>query len=170
MTERFVVITGAAGGIGKASVELFSEKGWYVFGIDRAPYPENFPELGTFIQADVSKEQDWTGINEKIIETTSTLDAIVNNAAIQVTKPLVETAVDDVLEVIREENSEDFYRMAGTGEKDPFHEPMMKKSFSRMPWLLVTLIGGLVTAGIMQHYEKGFPHFVKLIFFFPNSS
>ena len=35
-TQKTVLITGAAGGIGRASVALFAEKGWRVIGVDRA--------------------------------------------------------------------------------------------------------------------------------------
>ena len=33
--QRVMLITGAAGGIGRATVELFTEKGWIVIGVDR---------------------------------------------------------------------------------------------------------------------------------------
>ena len=74
--------------------------------------------------------------------------------------------VDDVLEVIRDENSEDFYRMAGSGEKDPFHESMFQKSRKRLPWLLITLIGEIIAATIMQNYTS-VPKFVRMVIFIP---
>ena len=47
-----MLITGAAGGIGWATVELFYDAGWRVIGIDRCD-PENpFPSSGLFIHAD----------------------------------------------------------------------------------------------------------------------
>lgn len=52
--------------------------------------------------------------------------------------------VDDVLEVIEEEDSEDIHRMAGTAEREPFTEPLWKKAFARLPWLAVTFVGELV--------------------------
>jgi len=36
MKSKHVLITGAAGGIGRATVGLFAEKGWKVIGVDRA--------------------------------------------------------------------------------------------------------------------------------------
>ena len=42
-TPRVVIITGAAGGIGRATVELFDESGWNVIGVDRADYGKRFP-------------------------------------------------------------------------------------------------------------------------------
>lgn len=95
MTKRYAVITGAAGGIGRATGEFFTRMGWIVIGIDRAPYPGKYPGGGLFIQADVSLEGDWQKIQDEIAGVTNSLDAVINNAAIQITKPIVETSVDE---------------------------------------------------------------------------
>ena len=46
MTEenRVVLITGSAGGIGRATVKLFSEKGWCVIGVDRNEFGDGFSQ------------------------------------------------------------------------------------------------------------------------------
>jgi glucose 1-dehydrogenase len=96
MTDNHVVlITGAAGGIGRASVNLFTEKGWRVIGVDRADFGEGFPQSGLFIQADISRPEDMQVIFEKAHAFTDTLDALVNNAAQQINKPLIETTVEE---------------------------------------------------------------------------
>jgi len=98
--DKFVLITGAAGGIGRATVALFSQKGWRVLGVDRAPFDNaqdeaGFPENGLFIQADVSLGEELEAIFAKVSEFTDSLDALVNNAAYQIAKPLVETTVEE---------------------------------------------------------------------------
>jgi glucose 1-dehydrogenase len=50
---RILLITGAAGGIGRATVNVFSEHGWKVIGVDRSPKYAGFPENGIYIQADI---------------------------------------------------------------------------------------------------------------------
>jgi NAD(P)-dependent dehydrogenase (short-subunit alcohol dehydrogenase family) len=95
MNKKTVVITGAAGGIGQASVNIFVDEGWFVIGIDLSPYPNKFPNSGAFIQADIAQERDWIEIQSQISKLTKSLDAVINNAAIQVTKPLVETSVEE---------------------------------------------------------------------------
>ncbi len=92
---KTVFITGAAGGIGKATVRLFDEKGWRVIGVDRQPFRDPFPSGGLFIQADISQEEALAAIFEKVSGFTSSLEAIVNNAAMQIAKPLLETSVDE---------------------------------------------------------------------------
>ena len=60
--------------------------------------------------------------------------------------------VDDVLEVIEEEDSEDIHRMAGTSEREPFTEPLWKKAFGRLPWLTVTFVGELVLVLVLKSF------------------
>jgi len=92
---RYVLITGAAGGIGRAAVELFTLKGWRVIGVDRAEFKPGFPESGMFIQSDISEPGDLENIFSRASGFTGRLDALVNNAAVQVAKPLIETTVEE---------------------------------------------------------------------------
>jgi glucose 1-dehydrogenase len=93
--SRVVLITGAAGGIGRATVMLFNQKGWRVIGVDRAPYGESFPQTGLFIQADISEAETLEAIFKRAQSFSDSLDALVNNAALQVAKPLLETSVEE---------------------------------------------------------------------------
>src|SRR5712691_8907405 len=90
-----VLITGAAGGIGRATVALFAGKGWRVIGVDRADYGNNFPSKGLFIQSDISRAEDMQDIFDKTHQFADSLDALVNNAALQIAKPITETTVDE---------------------------------------------------------------------------
>ncbi len=92
---KVILVTGAAGGIGRAAIALFSKKSWRVIGVDRAPFGEGFPQNGLFIQADVSLQEDIQAIFEKIHGFTNALDGLVNNAAMQIAKPLIETSVEE---------------------------------------------------------------------------
>jgi glucose 1-dehydrogenase len=92
---RNVLITGAAGGIGRATVHLFAEKGWHVIGIDRAPFGEDFPPGGLFIQAEISQPETMESIFTQVQGFSPKLDALINNAAVQVAKPLIETTAEE---------------------------------------------------------------------------
>lgn len=92
---RILLITGAAGGIGSATVNLFAEKGWKVIGVDRKPKPDEFPQNGMYIQADISEPEQLKGIYKQVSAFTHSLDAVVNNAAVQIAKPLIETTADE---------------------------------------------------------------------------
>ena len=76
--------------------------------------------------------------------------------------------VDDVVDVIREEATEDFLRMAGAG-KD--REILLKSSWenakARLPWLFASWIGGVVAASIIGVFEYMLANIVALAAFIP---
>jgi glucose 1-dehydrogenase len=93
--QKNVVITGAAGGVGRASVELFREKGWRVFAVDvRKPDPE-FSDSISYLQADISVADQVELLCKTITAQTVGIDALINNAAVQITKSLADTAVEE---------------------------------------------------------------------------
>jgi NAD(P)-dependent dehydrogenase (short-subunit alcohol dehydrogenase family) len=53
MINRTVLITGAAGGIGRATVALFAEKGWRVIGVDRSEFCDGFTYEGFVIKSEI---------------------------------------------------------------------------------------------------------------------
>jgi NAD(P)-dependent dehydrogenase (short-subunit alcohol dehydrogenase family) len=93
--SKTVLITGAAGGIGRAAVSLFAGKGWRVIGVDRAGFGGGFPAGGLFIQSDISAPDAMHAIFEQAHGFTESLDALVNNAAMQVAKPILDTSVEE---------------------------------------------------------------------------
>jgi len=93
--SRILLITGAAGGIGRATVKVFADEGWKVIGVDRAPKFEAFPENGIYIQSDISLPERLEEIFSQVSGFTESLDAVVHNAAIQIGKPLMETTVEE---------------------------------------------------------------------------
>ncbi len=76
--------------------------------------------------------------------------------------------VDDVVDVIREEATEDFLQMAGAG-KD--REILLKSSWdnarSRLPWLFASWIGGVVAISIIGYFENMLQSIVVLAAFIP---
>ena len=76
--------------------------------------------------------------------------------------------VDNVVDVIREEATEDFLQMAGAG-KD--REILLKSSWEnakvRLPWLFASWIGGIVAAYIIGKYEHMLESIIALAAFIP---
>jgi glucose 1-dehydrogenase len=92
---KTVLITGVGGGIGRACVHHFSSKGWRVIGVDRSDVGDDFPADGHFIRADISYPNVAEVIFKEARNFSPTLDVLVNNAAVQVAKPLIETTVEE---------------------------------------------------------------------------
>ncbi|MBL8051573.1 MAG: SDR family oxidoreductase [Anaerolineales bacterium] len=95
MKNKTILITGAGGGIGRACVHHFAKQGWRVIGVDRSDFGEDFPQNGHFIQADISQPDSVEKIFHEAKQVSPTLEALVNNAAVQVAKPLIETSVEE---------------------------------------------------------------------------
>ncbi len=93
--KKTVLITGAAGGVGQATTAYFNQRGFKVIGVDRQPRFDAFPEDGLYIQADISLQENLEMIYEKARSFSETLSVLVNNAAYQVTKSLLETSVKE---------------------------------------------------------------------------
>ena len=76
--------------------------------------------------------------------------------------------VDDVVDVIREEATEDFFRMAGAG-KD--REILLKSSWEnakvRLPWLFASWLGGVIAASVIGKYEHMIENIIALAAFIP---
>ena len=76
--------------------------------------------------------------------------------------------VDDVVDVIREEATEDFLQMAGAG-KD--REILLKSSWenarARLPWLFASWIGGILAASIIGTFEHLLENMIALAAFIP---
>ncbi|NPA31535.1 MAG: SDR family oxidoreductase [Chloroflexi bacterium] len=88
--SRWVLVTGAARGIGRAIVDAFRGRGWQVVGWDRRE-PEDWPADARFRQVDVADPGAVDAGIAALAERTPRLHALVNNAAVQIAKPLVET-------------------------------------------------------------------------------
>jgi glucose 1-dehydrogenase len=63
--------------------------------VDRAPFGDDFPPNGLFVQTEISRPESMEEIFRQVQAFTPSLDALVNNAAIQVAKPLIETTVEE---------------------------------------------------------------------------
>jgi len=64
--------------------------------------------------------------------------------------------VDDIVDVIQEENTEDIEKMAAmapSGGKEYLRTSVMRLSRNRLPWLLILMLSATFTGGIISHFE-----------------
>lgn len=90
---RLVLITGVAGGIGRAAAAAFRRDGWSVVGVDRTA-PTSDLSVDEFVRADLATDDAIPQLVDAL-DHVDELHALVNNAALQVNRPLVETSDDD---------------------------------------------------------------------------
>ncbi len=75
--------------------------------------------------------------------------------------------VDDVLDILSQEASEDIAKMVGTrleefGPKSIFHVVCL-----RLPWLVASIIGGFFVSFVVKHYEGTLRELIALASFMP---
>ena len=81
LAGRVCVITGAAGGIGAATAELFTREGAEVVGVDLRQ-----PSVGVMaLQADLTSEAAVSGLYAQVQERFGRIDVLFNNAGISPT-------------------------------------------------------------------------------------
>ncbi|MFH1966166.1 MAG: magnesium transporter, partial [Acidobacteriota bacterium] len=76
--------------------------------------------------------------------------------------------VEEVVDVIREEATEDFLQMAGVGrDREILLKSAWENAKSRLPWLFASLIGGVLAAYIIGKFENTLQSFLALAAFIP---
>lgn len=78
--------------------------------------------------------------------------------------------VDDILDVIEEEATEDIYHLVGTSEVrgvDLVNASVMHVVSRRLPWLVVCLVGGLFSGSVIGAFEDTLQAIVVLAIFIP---
>ncbi|NLC11671.1 MAG: magnesium transporter [Firmicutes bacterium] len=78
--------------------------------------------------------------------------------------------VDDIIDVIEQEASEDIYLMAGTGDVegvDLMNVSVFSIAKIRLPWLIISLLGGLLSGSVIGHFESTLQTIVLLAVFIP---
>lgn len=75
--------------------------------------------------------------------------------------------IDDVIDVIGEENTEDMLKMAGTGAVNIASKSIFKNTRARLPWLLASFFGGLVAVYLIGRFEGQLKEIAALAAFIP---
>ena len=75
--------------------------------------------------------------------------------------------VDDVLDVIEEEATEDIYKMAGSSAEEEEAESLFHIARFRLPWLLVCLAGTQLSTTVMGLFAHRVPLFDQISIFTP---
>lgn len=80
--------------------------------------------------------------------------------------------VDDILEVIEDENTEDIERMAGIidleqSDQEYLDKSVLKHAKNRLPWLLVMMVSAMVTGAIINSFENLLSSVIVLVSYIP---
>ena len=73
--------------------------------------------------------------------------------------------IDDAMDVLQEENTEDFEIMAGItpSEDSYFKTSVFSHAKNRILWLLLLMLSAAITGGILTHYEEKRTHYIIIV-------
>jgi magnesium transporter len=75
--------------------------------------------------------------------------------------------VDDVIDVIKDEATEDIYRLAGVSSDDSVFSPPLSSLRKRLPWLYVNLVTAFMAAAVVKLFESTISQATALAVFMP---
>jgi len=75
--------------------------------------------------------------------------------------------IDDVIDVINEEATEDIQKIAGLSEEQESSDSVFRISRIRLPWLLIALVMEFLAAILLSSYEEFIKQFYIATFFIP---
>ncbi len=75
--------------------------------------------------------------------------------------------VDDVIDIFRQEATEDILKMAGVGEEFVETKSVMRSTRIRFPWLFASCFGGIIAFFIIGGFEESLKKFTFLAAFIP---
>lgn len=75
--------------------------------------------------------------------------------------------VDDVMDVMEEEATEDLFKFAGSTDEELNYSTALQACKARLPWLLITLGTGFITSVILKFFMHEFKEVIALVFFVP---
>lgn len=75
--------------------------------------------------------------------------------------------IDDVVDFTKEEAEKDYQLASGLSENVESSDKISVLTRARLPWLIVGLIGGILTSLILANYEPALAEIPKLAFFMP---
>jgi magnesium transporter len=75
--------------------------------------------------------------------------------------------VDDVIDIIREEATEDILKMVGVGEEFVETKSIFSNIKMRMPWLFASCVGGIIASFIIGYFQSSLTKLAYLAAFIP---
>jgi magnesium transporter len=75
--------------------------------------------------------------------------------------------IDDIMDTVQEETSEDIYRIAGLGHDDTIFNKTFDSVKKRLPWLYLNLMTALTSVLVIGFFEDTIKLMVALVFFMP---
>lgn len=112
------------------------------------------------VNTDTDQEEVAHIVSQYNILAVPAVDSIYNLVGI--------VTVDDIIDVIREEATEDFLQMAGTGkDREILLKSTKESALLRAPWLFASWLGGIITMFVIGTFHEELTKVLALASFIP---
>jgi magnesium transporter len=155
-----------------------ADSAYYLYVVDSAGKLEGIVSLRDLIIAAPHAEL-WQIMSRDVVSARDDMDQEQMARLVQrydlVALPVVDSenrlvgviTVDDVLDVVEEEATEDIYKLAGIGVKARALSPLTDSLKRRLPWLAVNGLVALVAAFVVSRFENTIAEVAALAVFMP---
>lgn len=105
--------------------------------------------------------------SEEVANVMEKYDLVALPVVDQVGRLLGRITIDDIVDVIREEAEKDYQMMSGISEDIESSDNIFLHTRARLPWLLVGMLGGIMSANIISIFEPEIKIDPKMAMFIP---
>ncbi len=123
--------------------------------------------LGEIMQADLIKVSTETD-QELVAQLAARYDLLAIPVVDEQNRLVGIVTVDDIVDVVQEEATEDFYKIVGTSDDElQYQGKAWRVASIRLPWLLANFLGLLATGFLLEHFQVQFKELLFLLGFVP---
>ncbi len=162
------------------SLEL-DEPVYYAYVVDEEGHLEGFVELWELLKrnhrnrklAELAKHESIVVHTDTDQEEVARLASKYDLSSLPVldwqNKLVGRITVDDIMDVIEEEASEDIFKLAGSSDVELEDTTPLQACKARLPWLLITLVSGFISSLILKSFVRHLStaEILALSFFIP---
>jgi magnesium transporter len=114
------------------------------------------------IKVDTSTDQ------EEVARLASRYDLLAIPVTDDMNRLLGIVTLDDIIDVVKEEATEDIFKMVGTSDVElVYQDRSLRVAGFRLPWLLVNLVGLIGAGMLLKYFEVTLKEALVLVFFLP---
>ena len=151
---------------------------YFAYVIDAAEKLLGYVQIWQMLKAEnrqktlgeLAEETTFTALpdtdQEEVAQTMSKYDLSSLPVVDEAGKLLGRITIDDVVDVIQEEASEDIFKIAGSDDIELEDPSPLASCKARLPWLLVTLVAGFISSLILKRFIDN-PQIIMLSAFVP---
>lgn len=123
--------------------------------------------LGEISERDVIRAHTGTD-QEEVAQVAARYDLLAIPVTDDANRLVGIVTVDDIVDIVKEEATEDFLKMVGTSDDELlYQERSLRVAGIRLPWLLLNLVGLIVTGLLLERFQVTFKEALFLLAFVP---